>query len=877
MSLWRQLTRGLRALFHRDAADRDIADEVDHYLQEATAELVARGFSPEEARRAARLEIGSTTSLRERVRSYGWENVVGRTLADLRYGTRRLRRNPGFAVITALTLALGIGASTSMFSAAKPILFERLPYPDPDRIATIWDRSRDDSLLEVTFGTYRELVERSRAFETLTVMRAWQPTITGSEEPERIEGQRVSAGYFRVLAVRPALGRDFDAADDRPDGPRIAILSNTLWQRRFNANPSIIGASVMLDDERYTVIGVMPRGFENVLSPSADIWAPLQYGTPLPSFTGREWGHHLRMAGRLRDGIGVKEARSEIDEIARSTTGEFPRPPWAALGQGLIVARLQDDITAAVKPALIAVLGAVALLVGIACVNVANLLLGRGAQRRGEFAMRTALGATRSRLLQQLLTESVLLALIGGALGVIFATAGVRALVALSPPNLPRVDAIVLDRAVLLFAFAITMLIGVGVGLIPGLHASRGDLDGGVRQGSRHTSGHQLIRRSLVVAEVALALVLLVGAGLLLRSLHRFFAISPGFDTSHLLTMQVQTAGRRFDKTATHQFFMQALEAVRRVPGVTAAAFTSQLPLSDDYNEYGVLFESSPDAGSPGFRYAVSPGYLEAMRIPLLQGRTLDARDIAGSPPAVLISESFAKRFGGNSPIGQRVHVGPTTGPWYTIVGVVGDVKQASLAISRTDAVYIPDAQWVFTDNPVSFVVRSQADAARLAPAIRAAIWSVDKNQPIVRVATMDDLLAASAGERRFALIMFEAFGLVALLLTAVGIYGVISAGVTERTREIGVRAALGASRGSIVTMVLRQGLVLTALGIGIGLAGAIAGSRMIVTLLFGITALDVVTYVGVAVLLFAVSAIACGLPAWRAAWVDPSITLRAE
>jgi putative ABC transport system permease protein len=429
------------------------------------------------------------------------------------------------------------------------------------------------------------------------------------------------------------------------------------------------------------------------------------------------------------------------------------------------------------------------------------------------------------------------------------------------------------------FAFGSAALVGLLVGLVPALHATRDDLREAVQQNSRRTAGgQQLTRRALVVAEVALALVLLVGAGLLLRSMERLFAVDPGFDASHLLTMQVQTS-RRFDKEATERFFAEALEAVRRVPGVGAAAFTSQLPLSDDDDEYGAHFEGDePGTAYNVFRYAVSPGYLEAVGIPLRRGRTLGEHDDTGAPPAVLISESLARRrFPGQDPLGRRVHIGPVDRPWFTIVGVVGDVKQVSLASSPPDAVYLATEQWWFIDRTLSLVVRARGDAAALAPAVRQAIWSVSKDQPIVRVTTMDELLAASAAERRFALILFEAFGLAALVLAAVGIYGVLSGSVTERTREIGVRLALGASRGHILTLVLRQGMTLTGIGVAAGLCGAAAASSALVSLLYGVSRLDPVAYLGVAALLAAVSATACWVPAWRAARVDPSITLRAE
>jgi putative ABC transport system permease protein len=873
VSLWRQLARGVRGLIHRSVADQDVADEVQHYLEQARAAHLAQGLPADDALRAARLELGGVTQVQERMRESGWEHVVTAVLADLRYAARGLRADPGFAAITVLTLALGIGATTAIWSAVNPILFAPPPYPDPSRIMMIWERPHHAE----PFATYRELVDRGRAFEAIAALRSWQPTMIGTGEPERLEGQRVSASYFHVLGVSPILGRDFAPSDDRLGGPTVTVLSDALWRRRFASDRTIVGRRITLDGNSYEVVGVMPRGFENVLSPSAELWAPLQYDMSL----GSAWGHHLQTVGRLRPDVSVDQAAREVDVIGHDVAVRHPE----AYGRGAtsVIVSLHDDLVRGVKPALLAILGAVTLVLVIACVNVTNLLLARGAQRRGEFALRAALGAGSNRLIRQLLTESVLLAAMGGAVGMAVAVAGVRALVALSPPGLPRAGAIAVDAAVLAFGFGITTLIGLCLGVIPALQATRSDPHVDLQRGSHRTAGgHRRTRGALVVAEVALALVLLVSSGLLLRSLERLFAVEAGFDSSQLLTMQVQTAGRRFaDDGATYRFFAAALDAVRGVPGVAAAALTSQLPLSGDLDQYGVHFESSPSepAGSYNtFRYAVSPGYLETMRIPLRRGRLLDERDRAGAPPVALISESLARRrFASESPIGQRLRIGPLNGPPFTVVGVVGDVKQMSLALSESDAVYTPASQWLFTDNAMSLVVRARGDAAALAPAVRQAVWSIDKDQPIVRVAAMDDLLTASAAERRFALILFEAFALAALVLAAAGIYGVLAGSVAERTREIGVRSALGASRGSILALVVREGMMLTGLGAVIGLAGAAAASQSIAAMLFGVSRLDPVTHLAVIALLTGVSAIACAMPAWRAVRVDPASTLRAE
>lgn len=885
MDLLFRFFRRLWLLVRREQFSAELADEMAFHREQAEQRFLDQGMSSKDAHYAALREFGNSTRLAEQSHEmvgFGFETA----LQDVRYSVRQLRKNPGFAFIAVLILALGIGASTAIFSAVNPILFKSLPYPRARDLMMVWEVRKNESPRYVAFGSFHGLAERSHSFEAMAVMKPWQPTMISEDQPERFEGQRVSAGYFRALAVAPLLGRDFEAAEDRFHGPNVVILSDRLWRRRFAADKFIAGKQVTLDDSLYVVIGVMPSSFENVLAPAAELWAPLQYNEALPA-DGREWGHHLRMVGRIRPGVSSGQAASELSVILHTLAQMYAKGYESSGGapDGMIVNSLQSDLTQGVKPALLAILGAVIMVLLIACVNVTNLLLSRGVTRHAEFAMRAALGAAPNRIIRQLLIESLLLAAIGGAFGMLVAEGGVRALVVLSPPELPRIGAIRMDGIVFAFAFGITTLVGLIVGLIPARHASRSDLRSGLQQSSRQTAtGQQLVRRTLVVSEVALALVLLVSAGLLLRSLERLFAIDPGFDASHVLSMQVQESGHRFDTDAARQqFFTQVLEAVRQVPGVTAAAFTSQLPLSGDFESYGVQFEALPNENfEPGFRYAVSPGYFETMHIPLRRGRLLDERDRAGAPVAVLLSESFVKRkFQDQDPIGKRIHSGPDAGhadrPWSTIVGVVGDVKQTSLGVSEPDAFYTSTSQWSWVDNAQSLVVRTRGEAASLAPAIRAAIWAVDKNVPVVRVATLDNLLASSEAERRFALVLFGAFALVGLVLAASGIYGVLSGSVTERTREIGVRAALGASRSNILGLVLRQGMHLTGLGVAVGLIGAVAASQTLITLLFGVSRLDPTTYFGVIALVIAVSVIACGVPAWRAAGVDPSITLRAE
>ena len=879
MSLWRHFTRGIRKLVNATAAEQDLADELQDYLDRATNEHLTRGLSPHAARRAARLEVGSLSSATQQAREYGWEHRLDSFLADLRYAARRLAKAPGFTTVAVLTLGLGVGAATAIFSALKPVLLDPLPYPEADRITTIWELRRDGVRADGSFGMYRALADRSQSFEALAVLKPWQPTLTGHDRPERLDGQRVSASYFQVLGVSPILGRPFDPAEDQPGGLAVVVLSHALWQRHFGGDPGIVGRHTTLDGNPYEIIGVMPHDFENALAPTADVWAPMQYGMA----QGRAWGHHLNTVGRLRPGVTRAQAVRELDALGQAVLDE-QRPSTYASSVHFLATSLQDDVSRDVRPALLICLGAVMLVLAVACVNVTGLLLGRGAERRAEFALRAALGAGRGRMIRQMLTESLLLSALGGGAGVIIALLGVQTLVALSPPDLPRAAAITIDREVFLFAVVITTLVGIAVGLIPALQAARPLPHASLPQGTARTTGRQrTTRRALVVAEVSLAVVLLVCSGLLWRSLDRLLGVRVGFDSASLLTIQVPTSGPRFRESGTTQrFFSQALDAVRAVPGVTAAALTSQLPLSGDLDLYGVHFDPAPpdDPGevSGTLRYSVSPGYIETMRIPVVRGRSFDDRDRENTPRVVLVSESLAKRrLAGVDPIGQRLRIGPADGPLYTVVGVVGDVKQRSLASDESEAVYTTEAQWRFPDTVMSMVIRASSISGALVPAVRDAVWSVDSNQPVVGTATMDDLVSRTAAVRRFLLIVVEAFACAALVLAAAGIYGVLAGSVTERTREIGIRAALGASRRDILGLVVREGLLLTGFGTAIGFIAAVASTQALATMLFGVSRVDPITYVGVILLMAVAAIVACWTPGWRAVRLDPARTLRSE
>jgi putative ABC transport system permease protein len=801
-------------------------------------------------------------------------------LSDARFALRQLARNPGFSLLAVLTLALGIGATTAIYSVVSPVLFRPLPYPGADRIMTLWERGKDDSESNTGYATFLDVERMSASFESIAAISSWQPTLQGNGDPERLSGQRVTRGFLSVLGVRPALGRDFTAEENIRGKHFVVILSHGLWQRRFGADSSVLGRSVTFNGIAYTVVGVLPKSFESLLSPGATIWAPLAYEPSLP------WAcrtcRHLRAIGRLKEDVTPASALRELDVISGRLVAEHPTDYSIA---GMHVVPLQDRVTRDVRPALLAVLGAVVLVLLIACANVSALLLGRAMQREGEFAIRGALGAGKSRVVRQLLTESVLLSGLGGMAGVALAWWGVKGLSALAPASLPRLSAIGIDAGVLLFTATLSVVCGLAFGLVPALAVARPDLFAALRPGGRTTGlrSRRLARATLVAGEIALALMLLFGAGLLMRSLQRLLSVNPGFDPAGLLTMEVQTTGPRYQEDpAVRAFFDRASDAVKRIPGVTAAGWTSMLPLGGNFDRYGVRIEgvelANPADAPSADRYAVTPGYIEAMRIPVQRGRSITDADGTDAPKIVLINQTFAALAWPNSdPIGARLQVGGPDRPWWTVVGIVGDVRHTSLDEAQAPQIYLPEAQWFSADDAMVLTARTQGDPAELAGAIRAAIRAADPTLPILQVATMKEVVSATAQQRRFAFVLFQVFAVVALLLAAAGIYGVLAGSVTERTRELGIRAALGASRNGLLGLVVRQGLVLTAVGLAMGAVGSLLLSHFLQRLLFGVGSTDPVTFAGVVLLLTAVALGACWAPAWRATRVSPLEAIRGE
>ncbi len=798
-------------------------------------------------------------------------------LQDLQFAFRVFGRRPMATAIAVTTLGLGIGANVAIFSVVKPVLIEALPYPNGQRVVLLWEREADGSTSNTSFSTFADLRAQSRTLDQKAAVRNWNPTLLGAGESSRLTGQRVSAEFLDVLGVAPALGRDFRPEEDQPGSQRVVILSHGLWRSRFGADPAIVGKVISLDGYPNIVVGVMGPEFESLLDPSAELWSPLRYSVTLPF--GCRTCRHLRAIGRLAPTATISAARDEMGLIADRLVAAYPTDYSTP---GIVVESLKTNLTKATKPALMALLGAVGLVLLIACLNVANLALGQMAQRRQEFGIRLALGADRERILRQVLIESLMLGTLGAALGVAVASVALKSIIALAPAALPRLGSIGLDGIALGFAVLAGIGTGIAFGLGPALWLTRA-AGAGLRQTAKITAGPERhwLRRGLVTAEVAIAVLLVVGAGLVFRSMGQLLGVDPGFDPDHLLTMDVQVAGTKFDSDlVTRGYFTAAAAAAAEVPGVSAVAWTSQLPLGGNVDGYGVGIRSKPlanPADRPSAdRYSVTPGYFETMRIPLVAGRYLNPADRDSAPPVVVINATFARLdFSGRDPLGEQVHLGDDVSPWRTIVGVVGDVRHAGLDRPAARQIYIPEDQWQFADGSMTMVVRTGSDPALLAESVRLAVRRVDPDPTIAKLAPMTTVIGASTDARRFVLRLFQAFAALSLLLAAAGIYGVISSGVAERHREIGIRAALGASVRGIEGLVISEAVKLGTLGVTAGLVAAAGLSRFLGTILYGIAPTDPASFGAAGVLLLAVAIAAAWIPARRAARLNPTVVLR--
>ncbi len=798
---------------------------------------------------------------------------------DLRYGARMLLKNPGFTLIAVLTLALGIGANTAIFSVVNGVLLRPLPYFDADRVVTLWQRNNQSGAKEngASPANFFDWQSRSQAFAEMAAAEPYSLNLTGQDEPEAFRAWLVTAGFFQILGAGALHGRTFAQEEYKAGNERVVIISYGLWQRRFGADPNLIGRTLRLNGQQYTVLGVMPPEFQ--FPTGREMWAPRIATERDQVIRG---SGYLPVIGRLKPGVTLAQAQEEMDGIAARLTAEYPQ---ANAERGVMVVPLPEQLTGRVRPALLVLLGAVGMLLLIACANVASLLLARAAEREREFAVRAALGAARGRLARQLLTESLLLAQLGGLLGILLAGWASSAILSLSPGDLPRVGEVRIDGRVLAFALGVSALTALIFGLAPALRFSRPDLNRSLKEGGRGTTGlarHRL-RQALVVSEVALALVLLVGAGLLLRSFARLLQVNPGFSTDRALALEVHIFGVARTPELKAAFIEQTLDRIAALSGVQAAGAVSALPFHDNAISPNTAFTIEgrplplPGQEPTAYLTVATADYFNTLGIPLRRGRFFSRFDRRDAPPVALVNETMARRYWpGEDPVGRKVSArlfGQVIA--CEIAGVVGDVRHTGLDSDPRPELFLPHLQNAY--GSMTYVVRTAGDPLALLPAVKKEIWAVNKNLPFTSTATVEQLVSRTLDERRFTLLLLGSFAALALLLAAVGLYGLISFTTRQRTHEIGVRMALGARARDITRLVVREGLQLALPGVAIGVAGAWALTRFLSGLLFGVSATDPVTFAALSTLLLVVALLACYIPARRAAKVDPMFALRCE
>ena len=813
---------------------------------------------------------------------------------DLRYALRSLRQRPGFTALTVLTLALGIGATTAIFTVVNGVLLRPLPYQNPDGVVIV--RTRLDGIpgREASAPEFFDLREQSRSFAQVAAYTNGSLTLTGSGTPERLQAGYLTADAFAITGVSPVRGRSFSAEEDLPGRPPVVVLSDGLWRRRFGADPEIVGRTLILDDVPTTVLGVMPAGFQlptQYAGAGMDLWTLIQLD-PAMDRSERGW-HWLTVLARLRPGVDVEAADRETASVMAGMLQRYPNE-YDAQFTGSVTPAI-DELVGNIRAVILVLMGAVALLLLIACANVASLFLARAEARQREIAVRAALGARAGRIVRQLLTESAALAVAGGLLGLLLALWGVRGLVAVAPPTLPRLEMIGMDGWVLAFAAAVTLATGMLFGLVPAIQAARPDLSQALTEGGRGGSvglRRQRFRRGLVVSQIALALVLVAAAGLLIQSFARMRGVDPGFVPERLLTARVELTPLRYESNEKIRAFYQRLvERLEGIPGVSSAAVVKALPmLQPEIGDWSFVREGmhstppKPSEWTLAYWQTMSPEYFETMRMPVLQGRGIEAHDRVGSPGVAVISRTLAQQvWPKGDAVGQRIMMGggSVDSVWRTIVGIVGDVRHRGLDAEPRPEIYLPYAQFpAGSGTPqrlMRIVMRTEGDPVALTGALRAAVAELDADLPVGEIQTMEEGLGAWAAERRLTMVLVGVFALLALALGAVGVYGVMAHLVVQRTREIGIRMALGAVPREILELVLSQGAWLALLGIAVGLAGAFAATRLLTSLLFGVAPTDPATFLLTAAALALVAGVASLVPALRAVRTDPIDALRSE
>ncbi len=885
----------LRSVIDRSKKDRELAEEIESHLAHEQDAKEARGLTPEQARRSAKVRFGNPRTIRERVwrdRSFPLMESFWR---DVRFALRTLAKTPGFTVIAILLIAVAIGANTAVFSVTNAVLLKPLTYPNPQALVELRNVGPQGSFPGANIPKFNVWRQQTGIFQKVAAYGFGGAglNITGGDHPQQVQGIHVSADYFSMFGAPVAAGRTFTAAEDSPHGGNVTVLSYSLWKDRFGANPNAVGSTIQLDGQPYLIVGVIGRGF--VTNSPADLWVPFQF-----DLNSQDMAHFFTVSARLKPGIDVAQANAQLRLAAdqyRRLYGADSLPP----GDGFGVASLQESLIGDIRSSLFVLLGAVGLVLLIACGNVANLLLARAAARKREFATRGALGAGRGQIIRQLLIESLMLSLSGGIIGLILGFAGIRLLLRINPGNIPRIgeggSAITLDPRILLFTLGIALLTGVVFGLLPAISASRPDLaaalnESGSRSGMGVRSGK--LRGILVIGEMALTVALVIGAGLLIRTFRNLQSVDPGFAMHNVLSMSMSVSGDRFQKTApVAQVVREGTDRLLAIPGIADVGVSNCLPMAGGF---GMSFDvvgrpkgKSPSTGGAGF-YSTSWSYFSALKIPLLRGRSFTRQDDAAAPAVVLINEAMAKRYWpGSDPLKDRMVIGAGAGPAFVdrsrqVIGIVGDTHDGGPNRAPTPMMYIPIEQMPDLETalnsrvaPLWWIVRSEVDPHTLVKPITAALREASEGLPIAHVRTMDEVEIRNIARQRFNMLLLTIFGSAGLLMAAIGIYGVMSYSVQQRTQELGVRMALGAQTSDLRNMVIRQGMLLTVIGVVIGAGGAVWLTRFLASFLFGVKPLDPVVFVATPLLLTFIALISVWIPAIRATRVDPMRALRIE
>jgi predicted permease len=874
-------------------AEHELAREIASHLALLQEEFEARGLSPDEARQAARRAYGGVEQAKElhrEARSFLW---IEHLVKDFRYGARSLLRTSGFTAVAVVALALGIGANTAIFSVVNAVLLRPLAYKEADCLVTILHYGTGP----VATANYLDWRDQSRSFEAMGGADYWSPNLishdsSDSNPAEHLDGLKVTQNLLPLLGIEPLLGRLFIKGEDQEGAEHEVILSYRLWHRRFHGDAKVLGKLIVLDGEAYTVVGVMPAAFKFApfWATHAELWVPNAFGESIHE----RGGNHLRVFARLKPGVTLAQARADMAMVTGRLEKQYP-----ATNRNVEVRPLKENVVGKIETPLLMLLGAVLFVLLIACANVAHMLLARTADRQKEIAVRVALGAGKARVLAQFLTENLLLAALGAGAGLLLAVGGTKALVALSPEYIPRVEMVAIDTHVVIFLILITVLTALVFGLSPAMHAAGGNLSDALKEGGRGDSDgirRNQLRSFLVASEFALAFILLIGAGLLVRSFYALQSVDPGFNPHNVLSMVVSVAGTTEEEAHRRGvFYRDLLQKVRTLPGVNSAGAINHLPLAGDLWDRPFKIEGRPEprpGESPDAVYRiVMPGYFETMRLPLRAGRVITEQDDARTPDVVIVNERAVREYWpGESPIGKRIAIGGGTGgqtDWLTVIGVVANAKQEDWAHDPDPEMYLAALQnrdFLGNGDPISahmtyvtLVVRGDADAADLAPAVQQCVRSFDRNLPISQVLTMERAVADATAQPRFEMLLLGLFGMVALVLASVGIYGVMNYSVSRRTREIGIRMSLGASRGDVLRMVFRQAIMQALVGTAVGVVGAVLLSKLMVKMLFGVQPTDPVTFAVVTIVLGFAALLASGVPARKAAQIEPMTALRSE